>query len=317
MTRALAACIAACIALPASAVEPEVVKLRFAWPAPAEAKVTYSRERTRTGKEPVASKASYTERVERRGDELWIFSGGMVAGAAEVPGLSPAEGATVVAELARAAEGLARVVGRDGAFLRLEGVDRAYPAIVAVLEKRLPDAQRELAARVAQTLKPALPVESQTHWVYAVGSWANKELEPGYWYETSGKAESPLAPGHPLTFVTKLGLVRRLPCDGEAPPACVELTLRSTPAPAEIPVMLDAMTRRLLSQLPPGKKAPEGPLFRDARMVDEVRLVTDPRALLPRTITWTRSVDLTTADGKTTVQRDVKNWTYAWKGAAK
>lgn len=314
MTRALTALLALPLALPALAAEPEVVKLRFAWPAPAEAKVTYTRERTRTGKNPSSSKIAYTERVERRGDELWTFSGGIVAGVAEIPGLPPG-GPAAAAELARAAEGLARVVGVDGTFRRLEGVDRAWPAIVALLERSLPAGQREQVGRIQKTFEPALAAESQGHWAYAVGSWAGKELEPGYWYETSGTAESPLAPGHPLTYVTKLALVRRLPCRGEAgPPDCVELTLRSTPDPAGIPAMLEAMTRRVLAQVPQGKKPPEGLLFRDARLVDEVSLVTDPRTLLPRTITWTRSADITLGDGKTTAQRDVKSWTYAWKG---
>ena len=59
------------------------------------------------------------------------------------------------------------------------------------------------------------------------------------------------------------------------------------------------------------------PLFRDVRLADEVRVIAEPRSLLPRSVQWTRSSELTGTDGNTMVQRDVKSWAYAWKATQK
>ncbi len=92
---------------------------------------------------------------------------------------------------------------------------------------------------------------------------------------------------------------RRLPCDGEAgPPRCVEITLRSAPEPKALPVLIEAMTRRLLAQAAPGTELPEGVSFKEAEMVDEVRLVTDAATLQPRLVSWVRTVRVVTSVGK-------------------
>ncbi|WP_242392592.1 hypothetical protein [Anaeromyxobacter oryzisoli] len=264
---------------PAAAVDrrgPELVRFRFGWPAPAEARVTYRRARARTGERPTAFVARYTSRVERAPEGLVVRIGG-TRWEGDLP--LPRE---VAGEAIRASERVTQRIRSDGAFDGLEGAEATRPVLARLLAAKLPPDQAERAVAAALA---AMRAESEELWNLAVGFWIDAELELAAPYEMQSEGELPLLPGLRATTTIEFQARRRVPCDAaERAPRCVEVTLREVPEAAAVARARQAIAARLL-----GPDAPPDAL-EDAVLESELFLVTDPATLLPHRLVWTKSL---------------------------
>jgi hypothetical protein len=256
----------------------EAVRLRFSWPQPAEAHVTYRRTRTRTGAKPSTFLARFRSRAERDGEGLRIATS-ETSWQGEFP--FPAGAA---ADAIRASEAVVQRVGADGEFLGLEGAGAMRPVLRRTFEElKVPPEQAERAVALAEA---SMHGEAEELWNLAVGFWIDADLELAEAYVMDTEAELPFAPGVRAASAVEFEVRRRVPCAaGERAARCVEVTLRETPERAAV----DRAAKTILGRLAGPEAALTPEASRDLSVESELVLVTDPATLLPRRIVWTRS----------------------------
>jgi len=262
--RALVPALAAILASPAlpgcagprkeaAAGPPESVAFRFAWPDGFRAQVSLRHESHREGAPPTTGVVRQVLEVEAHGKELWV-----ITRQSEGEGNDP----DLATNLA-IAEAIVQVIGRDGQYLRAEGVDKALDILASQGDQR----DREEARRTLQRL-------AAEDWEASVGLWRGQTFELGKPRHRRIEASLPLIPGIPALMDSEHGLEGLVPCEeGETQRRCAELTFRMRPAPTGKADLL----RRLADGLPKG-----GPAVVDVAASSESILVTDPRTLIPR-----------------------------------
>lgn len=263
----------------------DVVSLRFAWPDPLTAEVAYRRTRTRTGDPASTFTARYTQVAERRGDGWHIrASGTRWSGDLPFP-------EAIADDARRASEAVVQRVALDGEFSGLEGADALRPVLTAALER--PDLRKEQVERAVATGEAAMRAESEEMWNLGVGFWIGADLELGARYGMENEAEVPLLSGTTAEYQVEFSARRRVPCLAtEREARCVEITLRSVPAPQVLP----RITKALLVRLAGSEAAAATGALREVSVENELVLVTEPATLLPHRLVWTRRVRAT-ADG--------------------
>lgn len=291
----------------------EVVQLRFAWPAPARAKVSYRRTRIRPGQRPGTFTARYETVVEAGGEPeggLRIATRG-TTWRGDLPFPS-----ALARDAIRATEAVIQEVRGAGEFAGLEGVDALRPVLARVLEDaRVPPEQAERALALALA---ATRADAEEVWNLAVGFWSGADLHLGQRYVLQSEAELPFLPGRRVPQTVEFGVRLRVPCAAaDRVPRCVEAWLRSTPDRAALehaaPALLARLGRR---QGEPGAPEPApapGELTAERTLV----LVTDPATLLPRRVAWTKVVRLG-AEGQphgVAEEIDRSEWDYRWSPA--
>lgn len=246
------------------------VLFRFAWPDGFRAQVSLRHESNRQGAPPSVAQVRQVLEVEARGKELWVFTR-QAEGEGDDPDLA--------ANLA-IAEAIVQVVGRDGQYLRAEGVDKALDVLASHGDQR----DREEARRTLERL-------SAEDWEASVGLWRGQKLELGKPRHRRVESSLPLIPGIPAVMDTEDGLEGLVPCrEGETERRCAELTFRARAAPTGKADLL----RRLAGGLPK-----DGPAVVDVAASSESTLVTDPRTLIPSRLTVRQElrIRLRMADG--------------------
>jgi hypothetical protein len=287
-----------------------VVRLRFAWPVPARAKVTYRRTRVRTGRKDGTFTARY-ETVADAGEDgelLVSVRGTTWRGDLPVPtALAP--------EAIRAAERVVQRVRVQGEFAALEGVEALRPVLARVLEDaRVPPEQAERALALALG---ATRAEAEEIWNLVVGFWSGADLRLGQTYELQSEAELPFVPGTRVPQAVEFGVRRRVPCAAaERAARCVEVVLRSTPDRSALERAAPALLARLRPPDPDPDDAegaapgPSPALAAERTLV----LVTDPATLLPRRVVWTKTVTQGGGErGRPEAEEvDRSEWDYRW-----
>jgi hypothetical protein len=310
MPRRSLALLLAALALPVAAAgagDPsalgEVVSMRFAWPAPARARVTYRRTRLRTGQKPATFTARYDALVEREGDELRIATRGTAW-----RGVLPFA-AGLARDAIRASERVVQRVRPDGEFLGLDGVEALRPVLARVLEDaKVPPEQAERALALALA---ATRAEAEELWNLAVGFWTGADLRVGETYAMQSEGELPLLPGVRAAQGVEFNVRRRVPCAaGDRAWRCVEAVLRSTPDRAALERAAPQLLARLL---PPEAGAP--PASGELAAEGELVLVTDPATLLVRRLVWTKAVRLAGAEEGPPRAEMVDRAEYDWRWA--
>ncbi len=311
----------------APARRPEVVTLRFAWPAEVDAQVSYRHSRRRTGAPPTVFAARWHQRAER--DESgWRISTAGTRWEGEAP--FPAE---VAGEALRASERLVQRIAPGGEFQELEHAGALRPVLSRVYEEAgVPEAQAQRAVALAEAQARA---EAHELWNLGVGFWIDAELELGEPYVMPGEAELPLLPGVRAAQSIEFRVRRRVPCAaGERAARCVEVLLRSTPDRDALRRSARAIEARLVGtgadrsgrpeptgaerveveQAAAGEPARRAELSAESELV----LVTDPATLLPRRMVWTRSVRLggADADAPGVEQVDRREYDYRYPAPA-
>jgi hypothetical protein len=282
-----------------------VVRLRFAWPAGARAKVVYRRTRRGAG-EATAFTARYEARVEAGAEGVRVLAADTRWG-----GDLPFPRA-LAREAIRASEAVVQRVGPEGEFAGLEGVEAMRPVLARLFESaRVPP---EAAERALPHAERAMHAEAEEHWNLAVGFWTGADLRVGARYALASEAEIPLLPGSRAAQAVEFGARRRVPCSAaERAPRCVELTLRATPDRDAVARAAAALRARVL---PAGAAPPEAEEELSAE--SELVLVTDPETLLPRRLVWTKALRLGSAEGGAPAAEaiDRSAWDWRWLPAA-
>jgi hypothetical protein len=309
MPRPLVALLVAAAVLPGAAAAEEaapsageVVSLRFAWPVPARAKVTYRRTRLRTG----LPKGTFTARYESVAEP---GPGGLTVATrattwrGDLP-FAPRRAKDAI----RASERVVQRIGADGEFLGLDGVEALRPVLARVLDDaRIPPEQAERAVALALAASRA---EAEELWNLAVGFWTGADLRVAEKYAMSSEGELPLLAGVRAAQAVEFGVRRRVPCAaGERGARCVEIVLRATPDPAAVERAAPQLLTRVL---PPGaERDPEAPA--DLAVESELVLVTDPATLAPRRLVWTKAVRLGARDAGPPEAERVDRAEYDWR----
>jgi hypothetical protein len=309
MPRLALALLLAALALPAPAAaaqEPgqrgEVVSLRFAWPAPARARITYRRTRLRTGQRPGTFTARYEALVEPTAQGLAVRTRA-TTWRGELP-----FSAALARDAIRASEQVVQQVGDEGEFRGLDGVEALRPVLARVLDDaKVPQEQAERALALALA---ATRAEAEELWNLAVGFWTGADLKLGETYAMQSEAELPLLPGVRAAHAVEFSVRRRVPCTaGERGARCVEAVLRATPDRAAV----ERAAPQLLARLAAAGTAQEG-AAKDLAAESELVLVTDPENLLPRRVVWTKALRLGARDEgpPDAEQVDRSEYDYRW-----
>jgi hypothetical protein len=280
----------------------EVVSLRFAWPAPARARVSHRRTRLRTGKKPSVFTARYETLAERDGEELHLRTGA-TSWRGDLP-YAPA----LARDAIRASERVVQRVRADGEFVALDDVEALRPVLARVLDRaKVPSEQAERALELALA---ATRAESEELWNLAVGFWTGADLRLGETYTMQGEGELPLLRGVRGPQAVEFNVRRRVPCAaGERAARCVEAVLRSTPDRAA----LERAAPRLLERLAPELAVAPDQAAAALSAESELVLVTDPATLLPRRLVWTRAARLAARDDGPPLAEVVDRAEYDWR----
>jgi len=181
-----------------------VAGLRFAWPAPLRARVTYRKTRVRPGGPPTVFTARYETRAEAAEPGLRITTRG-TTWRGDLPFPRALERDAI-----RASEQVVQRIEREGKFAGLEGVEAMRPVLARVFEeaKVPPDA----AERALPLVEAALRAEAEELWNLAVGFWAGADLLVGETYALTSEGEIPLLPGARAPHAVEFAVRRRVPC---------------------------------------------------------------------------------------------------------
>ncbi len=283
---------------------PELISMRFDWPAELEVQVDYRHTRQRTGTPDAVFSARWRQRAERDGAG-WRIGTHDTRWEGEAP--FPPE---MAEEARRASEQVVQRIAPEGEFLALENADALRPVLARVFEERAPEAQAERAVALAEASARA---EAEELWNLGVGFWIDAELELGKPYVMQGEAELPLLPGVRAGQAVEFRVRRRVPCvAGEPAPRCVEVLLRSTPDGAALRRSSRALVARLAG---PGAEAALEDSAHPAEVSaeSELVLVTEPATLLPRRMVWTRWVRLGAGDPDAPAVEQVERREYDYR----
>jgi hypothetical protein len=264
----------------AAAADEAVASLRFAWPAPLRARVSYRRTKLRPGAPRSAFTARWETRVEEDGGTLRVTTRGTTwRGDLPYP-------RALARDAIRASEEVVQRVGAEGEFRDLEGLEAMRAVLARVFaQARLAPEEVERAVPHAEA---ALRAEAEELWNLAVGFWTGADLRVGETYALVSEAEVPLLPGVRLPHTVEFAVRRRVPCAaGERARRCVEAVLRATPERDGLERVAEPLLARLSPAAPPPAEA-----VRDLAAESELLLVTDPATLLPRRVVWTKAVRL-------------------------
>lgn len=231
----------------------ETATFRFAWPDGLRLGVLMHHEGRRGERPPRGALVRHLVVVEGRGDELWVRN-------QDFQGQGTEED---LEQNLRIAEALVQVVGRDGRFLRAEGIDQGV-AVVAPGSEEERNRLRDTMARAAAE-----------DWDVTVGAWRGLTLAAGAMRRQEVAGSLPLVPAVPARLSLEYGLEAMVPCsDEDTARRCAALVYRGEPAPSEHAATLERLRQAL--------RRGEGPLeLEDFHARFETTLVTDPSTLIP------------------------------------
>ena len=281
----------------------DTVQLRFAWPAGLKGSATYQSTKqvtsgTREKKETVSGTSTFT--VKAAGDELIIHQQSPTV---TVQGATPEQTATMQKLYETLGKiPLAFVIGRDGAFRRLDGLQDMRSTLLTELEKsfaatleKVPEADRR---RVLDTLANALSAEQLevlfvAQWNREVAQWIDADLERDAWYELEFTNRVPMFNNAEIPMSARFRFTGRTPCNAaDTKHSCVALEMESFADPETVRQEVGDFVGKLT-----GSKLPV--TFDDMQIATTLRLVTEPATLLPHEVIFTETSSVTvSADGK-------------------
>lgn len=273
---------------------PEVVRLRWAWPAPLDAHVTCRRTRVRTGAPASVFTVRYRQRAAPAGgaDAGLAISTRATTWEGDVPWAPP-----VARQALHASEQVVQRIGPDGAFAGLEGAEALRPALRSLVDGA--GVQGVHAERAVARAEAAARGEAEELWNLSVGFWIDADLVLGQEYVMPSESELPLLPGVRGPASIEFAVRRRVPCAAaERAARCVEIVLHATPEPAALARHAAALRARLAegAEAPAPVPAAHGRDGGELQAESTLVLVTDPATLVPRRVAWTRAVRLAAAD---------------------
>lgn len=297
--------------------EARTVVLRFDWPEGFQAEVETKRTRTRTGEDGSSRSATsrYTMRAWQDGSDLRVGFSDFALEAHDLGALAPAAQAQLLAQLGDLVPDF--VVTRTGEFAGIADFEVFRGRLDLVLHQALPKGVDPSALPAVTEIRRLLTsqefLESRAagQWNALVGTWLEGELELRAVYSYEERSPVPVFPDEEILTSYEFSAERLLPCprSGEER-ECVELELRSITDPADAKRMIESLLRRLT---PAELRA--AALFTDFELENVIRLVTEPRGLIPHRHEETKSLRGTVSVGGQTQrveQIDVTESSYGY-----
>ncbi|BDG08291.1 hypothetical protein [Anaeromyxobacter paludicola] len=244
----------------------EQVALRFAWPDGFRARVALEHQTLREGDPPTRAVVRHELTTERKGGEIFVRTSG-----------TEGEGDEPELQLNLAiGEALVQVVGRDGAFKRAEGIDRA----VELLRRGGAD---EPSGRTA---RDSIGRQVREDWEMTVGAWRGRSLAAGRPVTSQQEGALALLPAVTGTMDVELLFHKRVPCEeGQAEARCVELARTVRPAKKS--------EQEILAQVAAALPGPQGAALKSVSASSEQVLTTEPDTLVPHRLLLRDQVILT------------------------
>lgn len=295
----LLACFLLNLASPALAMIPattpppatNTVQLRFAWPAGLKGTATYqSTERVNngTGEKNKTVSGTSTFTVKAVGEDLIIHQ---QSPSVTVQSSVPEQAATMQKLYeALGKVPLAFVVGRDGSYRRLDGLQEMRTAILTELEKSFAETLQQVPAadrqRVLGIVAGALSAEQLealfvAQWNREVAQWIDADLEQGEWYELETSSKVPMFNNAEIPLTARFRYGGRTPCNAaDKKLSCVTLEMQSVADPEIVRQEVgDFVTKLAGTSLPI--------TFDDMQCETYLRIVTEPSTLLPYEVIFT------------------------------
>jgi len=299
----IASCLLAVLAHTASAqrVPSDSVVLTFDWPVGLEAAVSYLQVQVREqgGRSDTSASAIRFRMVvgrHPRGRSV-TYSDFAVPGSAAVPD-------SAVLELVAAAALPGVVVGDSGELVGLADTARfaaSVRALVQPIVDSLPpgDLGRRVREYLERVLDPAvLAARASGDWSALVGFWVGGRLERGTTMVFTTEEPIPLFPGRTVPYHYQFTYVGRASCeDGARDSACVELDLLTVPDSAAVRALIASMVMDVA-----GAAAAGAAVIRRLEVENHVRLVTEPRGLIPHVLEAAQQV---VAEGSSPAEGDL------------
>ena len=293
----------------------ETVALTFGWPTGLHCTVTFSARTTRTvnGQSDDLNMAGRSDFVTSAAPDGLLIQFDNVETEVENAGSGPQ--AMVKAYMAKATSmPPSYLVGPDGQFLRIEGLEAFRTGIfegMADAFADLPAPTREQIIRTMEAIftREQLEASLASDWDSHVGTWIGAEMDEGDLYELTFNQAIPAFGNMEVPMRSTFLLKGRVPCNGaEAAKHCVELEARTFVDPDGLAAAVDAF----MARLPAGQEVPR---IQDLQQETVVRLISEPNTLLPhlmetstRTATVMAVGDETQASSRTEEKRFV--YTY-------
>ncbi|HSR35829.1 MAG TPA: hypothetical protein VLL73_01515 [Desulfurivibrionaceae bacterium] len=295
----------------------ETIHLHFAWPAGLKGSSTYqSTKRVNSGRgekrETVSGTTTFT--VKAAGEELIIHQ---QTPSITVQGSTPEQTATMQKLYdALGKVKLAFVVGQDGAYRRLDGLEELRSTLLHELElgfattlQGMPVTDRK---RVLDTLASALSTEQLetlivAQWNREVAQWTDADLEPDVWYTLEFSSRVPMFNNADIPMSARFRTTGRVPCTAaDKKISCVALEMQSHADPNAVGKQVADFVDKLA-----GKSLPI--TFENLQLTTTLRLVTDPSTLLPYEVIFTETSSVTvSADGTSQETRKFEESVYRY-----
>jgi hypothetical protein len=296
------ALVSALVLAAAPAPAPDVVSFRFGWPDGMKATVDYQRSKIRDGQAPASLALEGRLTAETAGELVRVGFRDWTGPGANDPILV-------------ATGHVWTVVSREGAFVRVEGIEPALKAISATFSG-VEGAAREPLQRLEKMLPTLLTKEANETWSMLVQFWHGNDLEVGTDYESDSEVPVTVLPGETLRLHATIRVERRLACPGGAG-ACVEVRMRSRPDAGDV----ERVAKRLVRELG-GPVAQIEQMLGEMSTTTEVILVTDPARLVPHRLEKIRTMTVRPGagappDATPMSGRDATVWTFHYAPAAR
>lgn len=199
------------------------------------------------------------------------------------------------------------IVGKDGAFLRIEGIDAMVDRLAADIAKTKSKAEADQFSRMLKSpqMAPMLAQAAATFWDCWVGDWRRTALGSGQ--QATDDTELPLA-------TSKLRTKRTVQHHGNAAePGLVRLSQRHAIAD-------EGQRRSLVDFVVELSRSARQELPRDqiesVELVMHSDVVTEAATLRPRTASYEKGVELATKGQPKRRQVERHGYEFAWQPAA-
>ena len=260
------------------------VQLTFAWPEDLKGQATYSfkKEKTLKGNTQVQALSGTYEISTAPSAEGMIVSIDNVE--VKAGGNTPAVGIQAQLEkyfLRIASSSPKYVIGNNGDYIRLEGLDEYQQNIMAGMDDLSaglpPQARQQISQLVRRLLsKEQLEKGIVESWNREVGAWAGAAFDQGDLYQAEFTNTLPRLGNIEVPLVVSFRFLGRVPCsEGESEKECVDLEMQTA-------VNSEALSSALESFVEQVAGAQGAPLRVDSLdQTETVRLTTEPDTLIP------------------------------------
>lgn len=269
--------LAGCAATPPASDPEQSFEMRFGWQPGFETRVDVTRESAINDAPVATSRFAYTMSAVEHDEHLLIESRSYDLGDPQPIADEADEGIDHLAAVAGSLRpGV--VVGRDGRFVDVAGLDEFRQRVHRVVAERYPaDGDPRLSPLMEMlTSETYVRNAAETEWRLIVATVAGRQFVPGRVYRFAGRQPATWLPGAPEVLLqTEMMLRETSDCERAGRPrTCAEFEMRWRADPDDV----ERLIAELAEQVAVG---PDIPRFEHLAMENVLVLVTEPDGLYP------------------------------------